>query len=56
MMPYAMPYSYTYHMIVMYNSSPFLLSFLIYLYNTYYMAGLVIGHKMCIIMRFMGKC
>ena len=37
----------------MYDGIPFLYSFLICLYNTYYAAG--DGHKMCIIMRLMGK-
>ena len=33
--------SSTYRMIAMYDGTPFLCSFLIYLYNTYYMAGSV---------------
>ena len=34
--------SSTYHMIATYEAIPFLCSFFIYLYNTYYAAGLVI--------------
>ena len=35
--------SSTYHMIATYKGTPFLCSFLIYLYNTCYMAGSVMG-------------
>ena len=37
--------SSTYHTIATYEGTPYLCSFLIYLYNTYYVAGLVMDIK-----------